>query len=270
MINVQQIIFNGIKISLLTNDNTHKTTIVFIHGNSMSKKIWKKQFSSKLSERYNLIALDLPGHGESENLTSYDLHVLSTCISSVVTSLSLQNYFLVGNSLGGDLILQELNKLDNCKGIVLVDTPPISLPPAIDKSFLPNPLVGMFFAKDYEKENLVALSQILFNNINNIPDFIISDFERTDGIIRQALAEAVGSGSYIDEIEVLKKNTIPVAIFTGENEKMVNNDYFLSLVVPMLWGKKTAVVKNSAHCPQWENDIDFNELLENFIKSVGV
>jgi len=39
-------------------------TILFIHGNSTSKKIFQKQLTSSLFDQ-RLIAVDLPGHGES-------------------------------------------------------------------------------------------------------------------------------------------------------------------------------------------------------------
>jgi pimeloyl-ACP methyl ester carboxylesterase len=269
MIQTENITFKDSTIALHTNKSEGKTPIVFIHGNSMSSKIWKKQFESTLSETYYLIAMDIPGHGESGDLGSYDLRVLAESISVVINAKKLQDYVLVGNSLGGDIILQELGKLQNCKGIVLIDTPPVSKPPKMELSFLPNPIVGMFFAKDYDKANLDALSQALFSDINNIPDFIKSDFERTDGMMRQSLAETVGSGNYTDEVEILKNAKIPVAIFAGKNEKMVNNNYFLSLDVPKLWQNKTFLIQDAAHCPQWENAAEFNELLEQFVRFSG-
>jgi pimeloyl-ACP methyl ester carboxylesterase len=225
MIQKETIPFREKTITVHSNKNLEKTPLVFIHGNSMSSKIWERQLESPLLNKYYLIAFDIPGHGESGNLSSYDLSVLAESISAVINSKGLKNYILVGNSLGGDLILQEIEKLQNCKGIVLVDTPPVSKPPKMELSFLPNPIVGMFFAKDYDKANLDVLSQALFSDINNIPDFIKSDFERTDGMMRQSLAEAVGQGNYSDEVETLRNTKIPVAIFAGENEKMVNNNY---------------------------------------------
>ena len=50
-------------------------TIVFVHGNSASKEFFQKLCEEKALENYRLIAVDLPGHGESSNfpkeLTTY-------------------------------------------------------------------------------------------------------------------------------------------------------------------------------------------------------
>lgn len=243
--------------------------ILFLHGNSMSAKIWQRQFDNFLSEKFALIALDLPGHGESGHLAEYGLNVFSEAVLALIAHLQLKDYVVVGNSLGGDIILQCHAQLDKCKGIILVDTPPVSKPPAMDKALLPNPAIGMLFSREYDKSNLNALAEAMFYDLKNIPDFIIPDFEKTDGLIRQSLAEAVGAGNYMDEVESLRSINIPVSILSGANEKMVNNAYFESLDVPMLWKNKTHLVSDAAHCPQWENAEEFNALVDEFITEIN-
>ena len=39
--------------------------IVLIHGNSASSRVWQKQLEGPLGRKYRLIAIDLPGHGDS-------------------------------------------------------------------------------------------------------------------------------------------------------------------------------------------------------------
>lgn len=39
--------------------------IVLIHGNSASSRVWQKQLEGPLGAKYRLIAIDLPGHGDS-------------------------------------------------------------------------------------------------------------------------------------------------------------------------------------------------------------
>src|SRR5579872_1636260 len=40
--------------------------VVLIHGNSCSSQVFQKQFTT-FGPRYRLIAIDLPGHGKSDN-----------------------------------------------------------------------------------------------------------------------------------------------------------------------------------------------------------
>ena len=49
-------------------DNRHEEWVVFIHGIGGSTKTWKRQIDL-FSEKYNLLLLDLPGHGyNSDNI----------------------------------------------------------------------------------------------------------------------------------------------------------------------------------------------------------
>jgi hypothetical protein len=41
--------------------------VLFIHGNSSCRKVFKRQMTSEFYEQYRMITFDLPGHGESEN-----------------------------------------------------------------------------------------------------------------------------------------------------------------------------------------------------------
>ena len=43
------------------------TTLVFLHGNSLSSQTYEHQFSGSLSDNFRLLALDFPGHGESSD-----------------------------------------------------------------------------------------------------------------------------------------------------------------------------------------------------------
>ncbi|RLA00888.1 MAG: alpha/beta hydrolase, partial [Gammaproteobacteria bacterium] len=51
----------------ITESGSGETCLLFIHGNSSSKSVFSKQLSSDLAKKYRLIALDLPGHGDSDN-----------------------------------------------------------------------------------------------------------------------------------------------------------------------------------------------------------
>ena len=41
--------------------------VLLIHGNSLSREVFRNQLGGALSRKYRLVALDLPGHGESSD-----------------------------------------------------------------------------------------------------------------------------------------------------------------------------------------------------------
>ncbi len=243
--------------------NSKAPSVIFIHGNSMSQKIWQKQMESSLTNNYQLISFDLPGHGESDNLTTYDVEIFTNAVLALVNHLQLKGYIIAGNSLGGDLILQASKQLNNCKGIMLVDTPPLPKPGDMNKALLPNPLAGMFFSADYDEANLPALANAVFLNTSTIADFFINDFKWSDKKFRAELLASVIAGNYNDEVVAAAQLQIPLAVVVGKQEKIVNPDYFPTLTLPTLWNK-IELIDNAAHCPQWDNADAFNEILKLF------
>jgi pimeloyl-ACP methyl ester carboxylesterase len=75
--------------------------LVLIHGYLESAEIWK-DLSKKLSEKFRVLAVDLPGHGLSEICgNSNSLESMAGTISDLLDSLSIKKVFLIGHSLGG-------------------------------------------------------------------------------------------------------------------------------------------------------------------------
>ena len=75
--------------------------VVFIHGLGGSTKTWKKQID-KFSEQYNLLLLDLPGHGENADKTirKVDPVKLNKGIVETLDYLNIDSAHFVGLSLG--------------------------------------------------------------------------------------------------------------------------------------------------------------------------
>jgi len=83
--------------------------LLLIHGVGLRGESWSPLISS-LSKDYELIVIDLPGHGESEGLdTNFDTVSFEdyySAIEAFIDSLSLQHFFVCGHSLGALLAIQ--------------------------------------------------------------------------------------------------------------------------------------------------------------------
>ena len=82
-------------------DNNKEEWVVFIHGIGGSTRTWNRQIEA-FSKNYNLLLLDLPGHGEHSNkiITKVDSHMLHKGIIETLNHLSINNAHFVGLSLG--------------------------------------------------------------------------------------------------------------------------------------------------------------------------
>lgn len=80
--------------------------LLFLHGWSMCSRVWKYQAES-LSSDFQVICLDLPGHGLSETPPgACDLTTLARDVARFIEGLRLQQVVLIGWSLAASLCLR--------------------------------------------------------------------------------------------------------------------------------------------------------------------
>ena len=78
----------------------NKETIVFLHGSGLSHIVWSlaEQFFS--SKNYNVLSIDLPGHGNSDGPCLDSVEKIADWMEKVFDKLKLKNLILVGHSQG--------------------------------------------------------------------------------------------------------------------------------------------------------------------------
>ncbi len=77
-----------------------KKTIVFLHGSGLSHIVWSltEQFFS--NKNYNVLSIDLPGHGGSDGPCLESIEKIADWLEGVFSNLELKNLILVGHSQG--------------------------------------------------------------------------------------------------------------------------------------------------------------------------
>ena len=80
--------------------DSSKETIVFLHGSGLSHIVWSltEQFFS--NKKFNVLSLDLPGHGNSEGPCLDSIEKIVDWLEKVFKELKLNNLILVGHSQG--------------------------------------------------------------------------------------------------------------------------------------------------------------------------
>ena len=243
--------------------------VMLIHGNSVSGLAYRHQIESALGDKYRLVAIDLPGHGDSDrasDMSGYSLPGYASVVAAAAKALNMEDAVLVGWSLGGHIVLEAHNLLPQAKGFVIFGTPPLAFPPDMGKAFLPNPAVNIGFTADVTKEQAAAYAQSFFvpNAAIDVEPFV-ADILRTDGNARVGLAASIKPNGYQDEVQIVANLTRPLAILHGEGEQLVNASYICELAMPTLWRKQVQMIRGAGHAPHWEQPGTFNALLEEFI-----
>lgn len=100
---LKKINVNGISINYYQGGNADKQAILYIHGFWQSHSFWEsviKYFGNK----YNLIALDLPGFGASDEPNSiWGVEEYSSFLCKFLEIVRIENPIVVGHSFGGKI-----------------------------------------------------------------------------------------------------------------------------------------------------------------------
>lgn len=97
-----------------------KETLVLLHGFMENLSIWH-DMESYLSKDFTLLKIDLPGHGKSDILAEvHTMELMADEVKKVVDNQNLENFHLLGHSMGGYTSLAFAEKFpENLKSLTL-------------------------------------------------------------------------------------------------------------------------------------------------------
>lgn len=100
----------------------HLPPILFIHGAGGSHQVWLHQLGA-LGRTRRAIAVDLPGHGDSNGSGADRIEAYCDVVRGFITALGLDRIVMVGHSMGGAITQSvALDYPDLLAAIVLVGT----------------------------------------------------------------------------------------------------------------------------------------------------
>ena len=103
--------------------------LVFLHYFAGSSRSWA-HVSNVLSTSRRCVRFDLPGFGRSPPQSAYSVHTVAHLVSAEITRLHLDNYVLVGHSMGGKIAMAcAIAQPPGLAGLVLVAPSPPSPEP---------------------------------------------------------------------------------------------------------------------------------------------
>ena len=98
------------------------TALVFVHGGLCDRSFWFEQIGP-FSSGHRVVALDLPGHGDSgKTRTEWSAELLGDDVCRVVQALDTGRVILVGHSAGAPVVVEAARQLGSVVlGVVVVD-----------------------------------------------------------------------------------------------------------------------------------------------------
>jgi pimeloyl-ACP methyl ester carboxylesterase len=241
-----------------SNFGEYKQSFVFIHGSGGDYSAWSHQYA-RLHKYYNILAIDLPGHGRSKGSGESDVGNYCLWVRKLLDILHLKNIILVGHSLGAAITLQfALNYPQKIEGIVAVGggmKMPVN--PSLLEFLKTNPTesVELICKFSVAKENRAKFMAPLIKSLTHT---------RIDVLQGDLLA-----CDKLDLTEELRKISLKVLVICGVEDKMTPPE-FSRQISEGISGAKLCLIEGAGHMVMMERPEEFNEALNKFALSLSM
>lgn len=244
--------------------------IVFIHGNSCSSEVFKKQLPH-FSQKYRTVTIDLPGHGKSDNAnrSAYNIPAYAKLLNEITTALQLTHFAVVGFSLGGNIALQWTQLTNRIKGVMMVSSAPMKYSDEAFKAY--PPCEGNYAGYPNQLTDAQAKQYMETCGVDTKDPaayFMIRDAMRTDGSARSNMVESVIAGNGIDETKIISELSIPLALVVGTNDQCLGISYISELPYQNLWHNKIQFIPNAKHAIFLHQADLLNQILDKFLLEI--
>ena len=258
------------KIVYLENDVKSDTTVVLIHGFGGNKDNWTKMIA-EWNDRYHVIAIDLPGNGESvsDKALGYSTTHQAEMLDSFLKEKELKNFHLMGHSMGGAIALRYVGHhakyvssliLIDAMGMVQTKSDGVKLVEASDK----NPL--------YDVCTEERLETLLDYSMYKRPYFfnMFKDTLLENKCHRRELEKVMYEDLYkdVDLSTVAKRVQLPTLILWGEKDRMTHVDNAL-LFHESIQGSQLVILKEIGHVPILEDPEQTADVIDKFIRKMN-
>ncbi|HNZ65218.1 MAG TPA: alpha/beta hydrolase [Smithella sp.] len=240
--------------------DARKNNLVLIHGSGGNHGIWAHQYG-RLHKKYNIAAVNLPGHGPSEGNGERHIQNYSDWMKKILPALGLTKPVLVGHSLGAAIALQfAVDHPEKIAGIVCLGGG-IKMPVnpfmleflKTNPSEIPAEIVDMMCKFSLAKENREKYSEPLRKSIA---------LSRVDVLYGDLLA-----CNELDLSHDAARISVPALIVCGAEDKMTPPDLSQALA-QQIGGAKLVIIEGAGHTVMLEKPSAFNQCLDQFAESV--
>jgi non-heme chloroperoxidase len=266
---------NSGKIDLYYEDHGSGQPVVLIHGYPLSGASWEKQVPVLLEAGRRVITYDRRGFGKSSPPTEgYNYDTFAEDLRQLITQLKLQDFVLVGFSMGGGEIARYLGKYGSkgvSKAVIIGGVPPFLLktdnnPEGVDASVF-----------DGIKKAVAADRYAFFTEF-------FKNFYNTDLLLGKRVSEQVVQASWNiaagasataslacvptwleDFRQDVARIDVPTLVIHGDDDRIVPLAAAGQRTAKLITGARLHVVKGGPHCITWTHAEEVNAELLSFL-----
>jgi len=245
--------------------------VVLLHTNSSSSAIYQPLLDSALGQRYQLLAVDFPGHGDSANADNpkqdYTIPAYARQVGDLLAALGLKKVAVIGCSLGGHVALElAAQQPGQVCGLMIMGTPPVG--PGVEHmeaAFIPTEHMALTGLASWSQEQAAQYGQACLGEIPLSPE-LHTVFARADGRARERMFSHWQSGAEgYNQRDFVASSAIPLAVLHGAADPFISCDYLRSLHWGNLWRGQVQLLDTAGHLPFLQAPEEFQQLAGDFL-----
>ncbi|MGB5324297.1 MAG: alpha/beta fold hydrolase [Pseudomonadales bacterium] len=241
------------------------STVVLLHGLfGQARNLGR--LARELGEQHYVVAMDLPGHGESPHEPHYTIESMAASVQHSLRQRGIARYKLLGHSLGGKVAMAiALGWPDEVQRLLVADIAPVRYPPrhAIVLEALARVDIEALASRDDADS---ALAQTLHDSV--LRQFLLQNLARAGGGYAWKFDLAGLQASYAALSDAVQGTGGPAfsgpALFVGGDR----SDYILPEYEPAVRALFPAAqfqsIANSGHWLHAEQPVAFAEIAGKF------
>ncbi len=268
-LNLKTVNLDALTITYLEGGNG--PTVLMIHGFGGDKDHWTRM-SRYLTAGFHVIAIDVPGFGESSRIDglAYNSGAQAERIEKFRDRLGIESMHLIGNSMGGMIATAYAHRFpQHTQSLTLLDSGGIHSPDPSDLHYeLESGRNPLLIEKRQDLDTLISFS---FVNPPYIPSPILDVFYERSAQYRKWNSEIFKEIS--DEGAVVQKAlpsmTSPLLVIWGKNDRILDVSA-TQVIAEIRKDAKIHILDQCGHAPMLEKPETTAKIFVNFVKAIKI
>ncbi len=233
-----------------------RRTLVFVHGSGGSHHQWNHQ-RQFFQESYNVVLVDLPGHGPTECPGEESVDLYAEHLFSLVRSLPGDVFCLLGHSLGGAIIQAFALRYSHLvEALALVGTGArLRVLPAILSNI-----------QHRFHETVRLISESAFSK--DAPQDLIR--QGMEALLETSPAILHGDFTACDVFDIMDRVRdihVPTLVICGSEDRLTPPKY-AHFLAESITGSRLEIIRGAGHMVMLERPDEFNQSVKEFLKTL--
>ncbi len=235
-----------------------KESIILLHGSGQSHVVWSLTSQYLSDQNFNVITLDLPGHGNSEGECLKSIEDIVEWLEKVANKLNLKQFSLAGHSQGCLIALEYANRYSSKVKKIIFIAGSYEIP--VNKSLIDLALSG----------NMQSLDLMMKWGYGSSKQFIggnpLQKILNSAREVREVLAiDLIACNNYKNGINAIKNVKCPTFFIFGELDKMIKLEKGKEFA-KLIQNSDVHIIKNCGHMIILEKAFEMREKIVKFLK----